>query len=492
MTDQTPHHDSASDAPVPDGFARDEDRRDDSNADRSPLDRSPFDRSALEREGVEADAHDTGAVDASDRVGSSATPAPAEARGRAGSSVPASAHANAAPHAASATHDVNHDGTAAHGARRAADGPNYGVGPFSIREVALLGAWFVAFFVSFFRTNILDSPSGVLIGGANVWLSGLWWIPAAALPTVAVGLIVLRRLSPQGIRRVGSLGIDQFASVAFTVAALVWVAWVWDTVAVFSETGIWTRSWVIWVEAIVLLAGVVLTVFAPFIPPFSRDFRDREDVPAHRNARPIGPVIARPRTPRAPRTSAASAAAHDAPAYGATAHDAPVHDGTAHHATPHDATAHGATAHADDVPVPGSYTGSTDLSHDDAAPRTSVLPTRHEDRPDHDRSSDSTVEDDNDTDIFAPLRTSEHDRRESARDQDDRADHGRDDHPHAQAFWALAPEQREIVDDYGTPIFHIGPTAWALVVEDRGETFVVRHDDGRIGYLHDVSGVTRG
>ncbi len=139
---------------------------------------------------------------------------------------------------------------------------SYGVGPFSVREVALLGVWVVAFFVSFFRTNILDSPSGVLIGGGNVWLSGLWWIPAVALPTVAVGLLVLRRLSPQGIRRVGSLGIDQFASVAFTVSALIWVSWVWDTVAVFDQTGIWTRSWVIWVEAVVLLAGVVLTVFA--------------------------------------------------------------------------------------------------------------------------------------------------------------------------------------------------------------------------------------
>ncbi|SDO60968.1 hypothetical protein SAMN04487848_1695 [Microbacterium sp. ru370.1] len=336
-------------------------------------------------------------------------------------------------------------------------GGPYGVGPFSVREIALLGVWVVAFFVSFFRTNILDSPSGVLVGGGNVWLSGLWWIPAVALPTAAVGLIVLRRLSPQGIRRVGSLGIDQFASVAFTVSALVWVSWVWDTVAVFDETGIWTRSWVIWVEAVVLLAGVVFTVFAPVIPPFSADFRGREEVPAHRNARPIRPVVPRPRTPRAPRP----VAAHDAG--GA---DSPV-------------------------PAPGTYTGSTDLAHDDAAPATSVLPAQR----DHDTA----------TDIFAPLHAdtgsipahdaghgaehAAHDDSHDGRAHDERA---HDDHAHAQAFWALAPEEREIVDDYGTPIFRIGPTAWALVIEDRGETFVVRHDDGRIGYLHDVSGVTRG
>jgi len=61
-----------------------------------------------------------------------------------------------------------------------------------------------------------------------------------------------------------------------------------------------------------------------------------------------------------------------------------------------------------------------------------------------------------------------------------------------QAFWALSPEERDVVDERGVPIFRVGPTAWALVLEDRGEVFVVRHEDGRVGYLHDVSGVTRG
>ncbi|MBM3715804.1 MAG: hypothetical protein FJW64_08740, partial [Actinobacteria bacterium] len=151
------------------------------------------------------------------------------------------------------------DASARPGAARpdSTDAPQYGVGPFSVREVVLLGIWAVAFLVSFFRLNDVLAPAGVLIGGSNVWLSGLWWIPTIALPTVAVGLIVLRRLSPQGIRRVGSLGIDQFASVAFSVAALVWVAWVWDTVAVANEAGFWSRSWVVWVEAVLMVAGVV-------------------------------------------------------------------------------------------------------------------------------------------------------------------------------------------------------------------------------------------
>ncbi|MFJ4038039.1 hypothetical protein ACIPVB_08120 [Microbacterium sp. NPDC090007] len=473
MTDQTPHHDSASDASASDDLSRDRRSRDEVASGARP---------ALDRDAVAADRGDSGAVDAFDRADASGAPESSGGGALGVSSVPASAHANAARFGGVPAHDESGRGDAAStpGPARAAaggaEGPHYGVGPFSVREVALLGVWVVAFLVSFFRTNILDSPSGVLVGGSNVWLSGLWWIPAVALPTVAVGLIVLRRLSPQGIRRVGSLGIDQFASVAFAVAALVWVSWVWDTVAVFGETGIWTRSWVIWVEAVVLLAGVVLTVFAPIIPPFSRDFRDRDEVPAHRNARPIRPVVARPRTPRTPRPARTPATT-------------PVDDRALAHGTP-------VAPDADDAPTPGSYTGSTDLSHEDAAPRTSVLPTPHADRPHRDEAGDGGAAaphgDDNDTDIFAPLRTSDDERDENRRDVSASAEPIRDEHPHAQAFWALAPEEREIVDDYGTPIFHIGPTAWALVVEDRGETFVVRHDDGRIGYLHDVSGVTRG
>ena len=287
----------------------------------------------------------------------------------------------------------------------------------------------------------------VLGGGANVWLSGLWWIPAVALPTVAVGLLVLRRLSPQGIRRVGSLGIDQFASVAFSVAALVWVAWVWDTVSVAAETGIWTRTWVVWVGAAFTVAGVVLTVFAPIIPPFEQDFQGRPETPAHRNARPVRAVVKRPARPRPVRTAA------------------PVVDGGPAH--------EGAGERG---PVPGSYTGSTDLPHSTAAePATSVFPT-------HDDAQDTDV-------IGAgPEASGPYASEHSALSAHD----GAPRHPQPQAFWALAPDERDVVDDYGTPIFRIGPTAWALVIEDRGETFVIRHDDGRIGYLHDVTGVTRG
>lgn len=276
--------------------------------------------------------------------------------------------------------------------------PQYGVGPFSLREVVLAGVWLVAFVVSFFplATLRVDGPVVLLFGIGAVWASGLAWILTIGLPTVALFLIVLRRLSPDGIRRVGSLGVDQFASVAFSVSALVWLQVVWETVAVAIAGGPWVRSWVIWVEVVLMLAGVVLTVFAPFIPPFSKDFEGRREVPAHRSARPVNAVVPRP---------------------------------------------------ARIVPEPV------------AAPE------------DDTRVSETW----NTTDAYTPL-----------------VEEPVTEPVKHQAFWALAPEERDVVDENGESLFRIGPTAWALVIEDHGDRFVVRHEDGRVGHLHDVSGVTRG
>lgn len=63
--------------------------------------------------------------------------------------------------------------------------------------------------------------------------------------------------------------------------------------------------------------------------------------------------------------------------------------------------------------------------------------------------------------------------------------------PAHNGFWALAPDDRAVVDSSGATIFHIGPTAWALVIEDRGSAFLIRHQDGRVGLLTDLTGVIR-
>jgi hypothetical protein len=298
------------------------------------------------------------------------------------------------------------------------ESPQYGVGPFSIREVALVGTWLVAFVVSFFPVY------GSIGRGPSVWSNGIDWVLTIGLTTAAVFLIVLRRLSPQGIRRVGSLGIDQFASVAFSVSTVLWLTMIWNSLITLAGDRFFPATWVVWVEFFLMLGGVILTVFGPFIAPFAQDFRARPEIPAHRNARPVRAVSPRP----APRPRSDSG-----PAYADYAAPAPY--------APEPSAESGAPAPSAEAPAPAEQ------AQDEA-------------------SAPVTAE----TTAFEPVAAP--------------AQH--------QAFWALVPEERDVVDELGIPVFRVGPTAWALVIEDRGDVFVVRHEDGRIGYLHDVSGVTRG
>ncbi|MFB7890829.1 hypothetical protein ACFC1I_01335 [Microbacterium sp. NPDC056044] len=328
--------------------------------------------------------------------------------------------------------------------------PQYGVGPFSIREVALVGTWIVAFVVSFFPISVFDvSPS--------VWTSGIDWVLTIGVPTVAVFLIALRRLSPQGIRRVGSLGIDQFASVAFSVATVLWLSILWNSFVRLSIGQGFLASWVVWVEFFLMLGGVVLTVGAPFIAPFAQDFRGRPEVPAHRSARPVRRVSPRPAYVRPEPEPEAE------PEY-------------TPYATAGAAAAAGETATPEPPAAPaGDEFATTVIPVDEQAARAEESAPAEEpapaaaNEPAQARESFEHVE--NPTSTVEPAAATA---------------------PQHQAFWALVPEERDIVDEIGIPVFRIGPSAWALVIEDRGEVFVVRHEDGRIGYLHDVSGVTRG
>ena len=62
-----------------------------------------------------------------------------------------------------------------------------------------------------------------------------------------------------------------------------------------------------------------------------------------------------------------------------------------------------------------------------------------------------------------------------------------------QPFWVYSPVPRAVIDQRsGATVFEIGPTAWALAIVDRGTELVIRHDDGRVGVLRDLSGITRG
>ena len=351
--------------------------------------------------------------------------------------------------------------------------PEYGILGFTLRELIIVGTWLVAFVVSFFP---------LIGGGASVWAQGIAWVLPIGLPTVAVFLIVLRRFSPDGIRRVGSLGIDQFASVAFAVAAISWAQVTWSLTGSWIATGIAPGAWVPWVELVAALGLVVLTVFAPLIPGLREDFIGRLETLAHRNANPVRPVIARPREPKPAATASAASDAPGAPVLDAELSGENTTDEIAALGlagqVPLSAHASGGDTGSvltQDVYVPGYARRSrgedvADARLDDAA--ADIAP-KAEPRLDPEQV-DAETDDEIVVEVFDVDATNPRFA------------------PAAQPFWALAPSERDVVDERGEPLFRIGPDAWALVIEDRGGAFVVRHDDGRIGYLHDIDDITKG
>ena len=390
--------------------------------------------------------------------------------------------------------------------------PEYGVLGFTLRELLIVGVWAVSFIVSFFP----------LAGGPSIWGAGIQWILPIGVPTVAVFLLVLRRFSPDGIRRVGSLGIDQFASVAFSVSAVIWVGSLWSAVSGLIAFGVFALSWSGIIQLVASLALVVLTVFAPIVPGLKEDFHGRLVTLAHRNANPVRPVIARPRPEPVPAVDTTQdEVAPDAeqpseqPATEVGAEDDRFAGPPAAAVT----TSYGPQGEldvelsgqqatdeiarldvADQVPIAAHASGG-DTGTEETAADDEYVPNYSRRSRNQEIASDTAS-------IEALLETAQTVEHTGAVEGDaapfteteDWADDSVEDestNPRAvvdpaQPFWILAPTERDVHDERGEPLFRIGPSAWALVIEDRGGAFVVRHDDGRIGYLHDISDITKG
>jgi len=345
--------------------------------------------------------------------------------------------------------------------------PEYGILGFTLRELVIVGAWAVAFIVSFFP---------VLYRGASVWTSGIDWILTIGVPTAAVFLVVLRRLSPDGIRRVGSLGMDQFASVAAAVAGVAWAQILWHQVTASIDTGVLLVGWVPIVALLAALVLIAATVFAPLIPRLREDFEGRMETLAHRNADPVRPVIRRPR----PVTAPAAGGEGDAPDPTVDS-DAPA----AEDATTDDDADADATRVIDVGPVVES---SQTEARQAGTSYTDPIGALHEIF----ESNGVAVPGDSEDEDYAAGDTT-HSRGEAeALLRRNRSEYSRPVDSDAQPFWILAGTERDVLDERGQPLYRIGPSAWTLVIEDRDGAYVVRHDDGRIGYLHDLTDITKG
>ena len=86
------------------------------------------------------------------------------------------------------------------------------LGPFTVRDLAVFAATLILFVASLLP---------IFGGRYNLWnLNNLFFLGLGiVLPLIVSALFAARRLAPATKIRVGSLSIDQFASVAFSVAA---------------------------------------------------------------------------------------------------------------------------------------------------------------------------------------------------------------------------------------------------------------------------------
>ncbi len=413
----------------------------------------------------------------------------------------------------------------------------HGLGPFTLREWILMGLGVILVVLSFL-------PLFPGSGYSPIWTLGAAWIGAVALPVVACLLLGLRRFT--AFRNIGSFSIDQAASVAFVISALAWL----DAAAMLTQLssaigGMFSQlsdgfggffggeasqfenpfavGPVVWIGLVVALAGVFFTVFARFVAPFSEDFQGREEIPAHPVARPARPLI-RAERPAAPAPTPAPGFGWPQQAPEQTAADQRAQELFAPLAQDTQAVTAAAPAPAPQPEYPAPAPQAEPQAQapkpepEVAKPEPEVAQPEAPADASADASQptpDATVDAAADTAQPAPEAAREDETAaaaevpaESAAQETSAqettvlpvAAQAAEPEPRTtampqaapQPFWALAPVERDVHDVEGRPIYTVGPTAWALVLEDRGTYFVMRHDDGRIGYLHDVSGITRG
>lgn len=393
------------------------------------------------------------------------------------------------------------------------------LGPFTVRDLAV-----------FAGTLILFVASLLPLFGAryNLWnLNNLFFLGLGIiLPVIASALFAARRLAPATRIRVGSLSIDQFASVVASFALAFFF---------LSVAGGYVASLLVGlVGSLVLFAA---TVLGRFIPYLSGDFKDRPEAPAHIVAREAAVPVRKPRVPKAPKPesgSTTSKAGQKSPGVfgGAGAGSSAVRPGAGSTGPGHEpvrsaqvpataavpvATAGAAAAGASSAPAAGTVTagagpaGSAPVSTaPEVSDRTPEVdagpPTQAADvvRP----ASAPEAEETRHGEVPAahapqaawepPAATAVHQQVHAEQpigatvDPSGRHDEA-DGQPIHEAFWFAVAQHRTAFDPRtGAPAFVIEPGGWVLALEDRGHEFLVQHTDGRLGVLRDLSNIERG
>lgn len=401
-------------------------------------------------------------------------------------------------------------------------GPSEAVlGPFTTRELVFGGGvllMFIGTLLPFVGGRVLYTT---FWSSASLFFVGVGML----LPVIALALLAGRRLGSSDLR-VGSLSVDQFASVTAVLAATFFFL---QTVTAFQ-----IGPFVALLGSLALLAA---TVVGPYLPVVRNDFLERPESAAHPLARPI--TAAKPRPPKPAKTASPSKeTAVGSPSGEALTGQAPGGDRGATGAGLFGlGRSTGAPTQAD--PVPGFVADSTghDAGHGSSAvgSRDSRNTRGSGDALDDATASYRPIEDHdepvehhdvvgNQTDqalaVDGPDLGSGHDV-DDARSVTDRTrvhEAIRDDTPPTEeatqgrarqepitatrsaeeedvveAFWFAVGSPRPVFDEQnGREIFVLQPGDWEVGIEDRGREFLVQDKrTGAIGILRDLRNIER-
>lgn len=416
-------------------------------------------------------------------------------------------------------------------------GPEAIAGPFTLRET-VIGVSVLVMFVG----TILP-----FVDGVNLWRTfSLFFLGIGILlPVAAVALLVGRRQGAKSLR-VGSLSVDQFASVTAAFAAAFFFL---QTVTTFE------------IGSLIALIGsvgfLVATVGGPHIGVFKPDFAGRPSSSAHPIAREALPAKPRPPKPvpaekvsgwtdphspsGAPAPSGPSSAGHSAgfavagyaagqggggapqapfagqdqarqsasaPAAAENREVKPAATGaTAAQANSAQAEGVQAETKADSsaksdrpadssasAPTPASESAATAASAGPAAPAPAAaesgVPAATAAQPSVGATPDRTAAH---PVVQRQPETAEQQASQPRTESISATRDAEDDEPMLEAFWFAVGTPRSVVDEQtGAPLFVLQPGDWEVGIEDRGHEFLVQDKrTGRVGVMRDLRNIER-
>ncbi|WP_434995031.1 hypothetical protein [Arthrobacter sp. Ld5] len=411
------------------------------------------------------------------------------------------------------------------------------VGPFPLREVLFGGGVLLVFL-----GTLLPFIDGI-VRYENFWNTApLFFVGIGILlPVIALALVAGRRLGSSGLR-VGSLSVDQFASVSSVLATTYFFL---QTVTQFHVGPL-----------VALIGGLVMltaTVLAPFLPVLKDDFADRPEVPAHPAARSITAAQPRPAKPvkedaaaqpALTKDTAAKDAAPSGPRFGrkdksgvnpaaatvlqngaglygvggagavgagaAASGQSGMEPGTADtsRSTPGDTSADTSRSTPGDTSADTSRSTPGDTSADTSRSVSEASEGGSHAVEDRDAAQDAVEDTTSSTAVQAssPGETRVHEavREEPAPDttrpSEERerqepitATRSAEEEPVVEAFWFAVGSPRPVFDEQtGQEVFTLQPGDWEVGIEDRGSEFLVQDKrTGAIGILRNLRNIER-